>query len=569
MPKMEFKFKMYDDERGSIASTAKKIYILESEGDYPKALIKLDASEYCKLSKFEVCEIKRDGELFFKGRVLSIALQGNEMEVELTTNMSIDDVLPPKEQFQSLNLFEKFKNDNPELFRPVSNEEFSRIGEKSTSSIVAPDGEIIDIKDDAIIEKTLRVEQSNSLPINEVKVEVQASWIARESGDVNLSAKIENRFKMAKVNTLTPKKLENSWPDFGKRISSKTSKTTKYFIGSSKLREIYAQGMPKITIDKTIPQLSLMKHVFDNKLMISWDYDQYITETVSLDIINNLNAPRETRMCEAMAPTLGVLDQLNFNIFSKKGSKKIREQWCETSCQGRRANASLDNSSETPCYNSRGPFLKNKKSVRINLKNVQEYIENAYESSFFRSTTGNLLLNEILKSIGNYIAISLRNIEISLELLENDELKNLSCKNWITIRGVNYKVTQIERIIDSTHNMLRIKAGAFGFNFPNNKFIEPIKLPKEQKKEPYAEDIIQDISVQNDADGQYEKLLKYISSLKQKKEITFSNYKSLITKFLNENQTKLQITAKPLKTEHCKKKFINAGKIYFCGFDKE
>ncbi len=393
-----------------------------------------------------------------------------------------------------------------------------KTGEKVESNILEPIDRPIDIEKD-IIDKTLKLEKSNDLPLCEINLEIKSAWIAKRDGDINLSAKIENRFKMAKVNTLTPKKLEDSWPEFGDRICGSAGKSTKYTVGRSRLREIENRNMPGITIDSTIPQLKFTKHIYDNKLMISWDFEQYMSETINMNIINNFASGSK----KVYSSALNTLDQLNLNI------------------------------------------CKNKKNLNINLKNVQEYLERPYENSFFRSKNGKLILNEILESVGNYMALSMRNIEISFEIFETEEFQNLSCKDWIKFRGMNYKITQIEREIDANFSKLKIKARAFSENLPKKNFIENIELPAEEKVDLHAEDIISDITIQNESEKQYEKLLDFISEQKRNKKINKDNYRSLISKFLNENQTKIQIIAKPLKTEHCEKKFINQGNVYFCG----
>lgn len=512
---IECKFQTFDGKEVE-SNAAKKIYILESEGGYPSALIRFDKREYDALNKSENCEIRRNGILFFKGRVSSICFEGDEIEIELTTNV-FDDAAPPKKRHEGADLLNKFRDENPDLFTKISKEEFTKIGEKIDSNILEPINDPIDIEEN-VIDGTLKIEKSNDLPLDELDLEIKGAWIAKHDGDINLSAKIENRFKMAKINTLTPKKLEDSWPQFGDRVSGKAQKATKYTIGRSRLREIETKNMPKITIDSTIPQLKLTKHIYDNKLMISWDYEQYTSETIHMKIMNSLSKKSK----KVFAPALGTLDQLNLNL------------------------------------------RKNKKKLNINLKNVQEYIESPYERSFFRSKNGNLILNDILKSIGNYIALSMRNIEISFETLETEVLTNLNCSDWIKFKGTNYKITKIEREIDENSSRLKIKARAFCANLAKTNFIDNLDLPKEKAPELHAKDIITDIAIQNEAGRQYEKLLDFISEQKRKGAIHKDNYRSLITKFLNENQTKIQIIAKPLKTEHCEKKFIDHGEIYFC-----
>ncbi|MBR1480269.1 MAG: hypothetical protein IJ599_05300, partial [Alphaproteobacteria bacterium] len=468
----------------------------------PHAAIHLDSSEYGTLRGFEFCEIRRDGVLFCKGRVKTLLLEGSAMQIELTTDLG-DPTEPPAKRFEGSSMLLKFKNDNPDLFTQISREEHSLTGDRLTSDITEPTEPPVAVDDD-IIDDTLHIEQANDLPIDELDLELKASWIAKREGDLNLSAKLENYFKMGRVNTLTPRKLEDAWPEFGDRLTSYGTRATKYVITRSRLRLVERLPTPTISIDPTIPRLNFSKCVYDNKLRISWDYEQYTTETLQLQILNDLSKHRR----------------------------------------------------EAP---------PNKKTLRINLKNVQEYLSSPYESSFFRSPNGDAILNAIVQSIGNYMALSERNVEVSFEALENERLSTLTCKDWITIKGERYKITQIERSITCYESRIKIKARAFGAKLPpGTGFLTKVILPPEQKKPFSPGDVIRDIVVQNEADTQYEKLLKFISEQKANKTINKSNYKALISKFLHENQTRIQIVTIPLKTEHCEQKIIPPVTLHFC-----
>ncbi len=112
---IEFKFKAYNGDE-IVPQSAKKLYILETEGDYPKAVITFDKTEYDALNKTENCEITRNGNLFFKGRVSSISFEDDEIEIELTTNVA-DDCAPPKKRHEAADVLDKFRNENPDLFK--------------------------------------------------------------------------------------------------------------------------------------------------------------------------------------------------------------------------------------------------------------------------------------------------------------------------------------------------------------------------------------------------------------------------------------------------------------------
>ena len=241
-----------------------------------------------------------------------------------------------------------------------------------------------------------------------------------------------------------------------------------------------------------------------NRLLISWDFDQYMNESVAVRILSGANMQR--------------------------GRSKI---------------------------------------LNINLRNVQEYIENPSCTSFFRSENGMAILNAIVKSIGDFMALSWRNIEIWCELIEDATIANLSCKDWVKLQDKIYKVTKIEREISPGKNVIKIKARAFSAEIPANQSMQEIVLPKEETTILTPEDIVEDILVSNEADVQYEKLLNFISKLKAENKINKNNYKGLINGFLNEHQTKIQIITRPLKTEHCEKRVVEPITVCFCNGGKK
>lgn len=490
-------FKMSDSSNSGVeAKTVQNIYLLEQEGEYPKTVIRMNSSEYTNLKSFEFCDITRNKKLFFKGRVCSLTIIGEIMEIELTSDIR-GDFCPEKIRRESADIVEKFKEENPELFTKISTEEFLRTGERVSAKMQAPKTPPIEI-DDNVVDGTLVSKKALDAPISEVNLSLKAAWISRRQGMVPISTKIEKRFKMARINTITPKKLESSWPEFGDRIRSHGTTATKYMIASSRLRESRVQTLPSVVIDNSIPKLRINKHIYENRLLISWDFEQYMNESITVRILSDANIPQ--------------------------GKSKI---------------------------------------LNINLRNVQEYIEKPSSTSFFRSENGVAILNAIVKSVGDFMALSWRNIEILCELIEDETIANLSCKDWVKLHGQIYKIVKIEREISPGRNIVKIKARAFSTEIPENQSIPEIAIPKEKTKILTPENIVEDILVSNEADIQYKKLLNFISTLKAKNEINKNNYKSLINGFLNENQTKIQIITRPLKTEHCEKKVVEPITVYF------
>ena len=503
MSKIVCIFKTSDSDKSGVeAKTVQNIYLLEQEGEYPKAVIRMSSVEYNALKSSEFCDITRDEKLFFKGKICSLTLMGEIMEFELTTDIK-GDFFPEKIRRESADIVEKFKEENPELFTKISTEEFLRTGECVSAKIDAPETPPIEI-DNNVVEGTLVSEKSINTPISEINLSLKAAWMSKRQGMVPISTKIEKRFKMARINTITPKKLESSWPEFGDRIRINGTTATKYMIASSRLRKSSVQTFPSIVIDDSIPKLRLNKHIYENRLLISWDFDQYMNESIAVRILSDAKMPQ--------------------------GRSKI---------------------------------------LNVNLRNVQEYIETPSSTSFFRSKNGTAILNAIVKSIADFMVLSWRNIEISCELNDDETIANLSCKDWVKLRNKTYKVTKIEREISSRKNVIKIKAQAFSSKFPANLSMSEIVIPQEKAKILTPEDIVEDILVSNEADTQYEKLLNFISKLKIENKINKNNYKSLINSFLHENQTKIQIVTRPLKTEHCEKKVIEPITVYFCNGGKK
>lgn len=470
--------------------TVKKIRTIEKEGELPVILLTLDISEYQSICELKFCEVIRDNKLFFDGIVTNLIIQGSLIEITARTKDTITNFQSTETEKEVQGMIDNFREENPEIFTKTSVEECSKTGIRTTSSLKAPSETPFPI-DSYIICDSLKIEESKEMPISEVNLSIKAAWISKKEGAVNLSTKIENRFKMARINTLTPTKLENSWPEFGDRIRSNGTAATKYMISSSRLRETELQLFPAISIDEKIPPLKLSKHIYENRLQIAWDFEQYMNETIHINL------------CTAT---------------TSKGTAK---------------------------------------SIRINLGNVQGYIDDPYQTSFFRNRNGRAILNEIIKSIADYVTLSWRNIEVSFDMIGTNSNANLSCKDWVQIQGRNYKIIQIEREIDSDKEIIRAKARAFGIDISRTETNPPVlDLVEERPVDLSVDDVIEDIAVQNEADVQYEKLLKFISTSKKDNSINQRNYKSLINSFLNENQTKIQIITKPIKTEHCEKKII-------------
>lgn len=507
MTNIKFIFTKEDNTEMVSMPESNGVYILEKEGEYPKAVLKFHSKYYNSLNTFDICEIFRNDELFFKGRINSFVRFGDEMEVDLTTyHEDIDDEFPKNDHELESDIFIKFKKENPDLFTKINNTEFSRIGEKTETPILNPkeNDDVIEIED-KIINGSLKFKKDDWKIISGVDFEVSGSWVFDVSGDIDLTNKISNRFKEGKVNTLTPNKLKDSWPKIFDKLPISKFETeekiyksngyTKYFIGKSKLNEERNIKIPLNIGVEDVPEISMNRTFFDHSLTLSWEYQQFITEKFKAIIFNNFS---------------------NHN---------------------------------------------NVKKIKINLKNIQEYIEDSYQKSFFESEIGRSIIKEILNGVGNYMAISMRNIEASFELPLNEETMKLSCNSWIRIDDHNLKITEIQRNFAENDEGASIKIKAMGFENPikgdKTEFLELPNFSNSEEKIINPDDVIHDISVYNDANSQLEKLHKHINELKLSKEIEKNNYKNHINKFLNSIQTRIMITAKPLKKKHMELKVID------------
>lgn len=193
-----------------------------------------------------------------------------------------------------------------------------------------------------------------------------------------------------------------------------------------------------------------------------------------------------------------------------------------------------------------------KKTLVINLQNVQEYIENQLEHSFFTTALGKRILNKIYQSVQNFMLFSRRNMTISCELPLAVGMSDLGCGDVIELQGKTAQITELHYVFEAFDHKLKIVAKTFS---QNPKTATECKIPeitRPKRKEFSENDVLYDINIKNDADAQYTKLRKFIHENKLNK----SNYKQLLKTFFRENQTEINIITKPLKTKHCELNII-------------
>lgn len=146
------------------------------------------------------------------------------------------------------------------------------------------------------IDGTLSAESSDP-PINEVLVEVSASWTQKRRGWFDASDAVDAAFG-GQPNTLTPEDFENRWPRVGDGVGNDSG----YVVRSSNLKRVYPedplkpleagpfQGSSEIYNYVTDANLeapmaravTLERAWYEGELSISWSADQARRETVRI-----------------------------------------------------------------------------------------------------------------------------------------------------------------------------------------------------------------------------------------------------------------------------------------------
>ncbi|MDR1476486.1 MAG: hypothetical protein LBI20_04230 [Holosporales bacterium] len=497
----KFQLNFYNSNEHFVTTDILDISISESENEMPKCIIAVPAKILEITEKFSNCDVLWGDLLLFKGNLISFSLVSNCEILQISLQIAYDPGRSGEKNIDShRDLLEKFRTENPEVLIPLTINQVSRTGDIRPSSFVVVESVADDSinLDHKILRDSFKMINHGAKSIGNIDLEISASWVARREGDLEISSRIANRFSAGKVNTLTPKKLNHSWPCFGDRIAHhQNARATKYFIGRSRLErdDSMTTYTPEISIAEDIPRFRLRREFFDNKLTVSWGFDQFVTETVRTNIRKSID-----------------------KSFSKQ--------------------------------------------MKINLHNVQEYIDDQTIPSFFSTDIGISILEEIFSGIGNYLVLSMRNIEFSFEVPFDEETVQIGCDSWIKIQNRMAKVTGMNIEISKSKKIIKITAAAFA-NYEKvrqkvaeQSMLRPSQIPRPNEADFGVADVLQDIRIQNDAEMQFRKLMAYIEDLKRIGKINKCNYKSLISSFLSENQTTITIIAKPLKTKHHEKRFI-------------
>lgn len=470
--------------------------IKETEGLPPKALIAV--IQTVGVGGIREAVLKDGNDVIFSGVVEKIE-QGENLTIltvtKPTTEIKIDKATIDQDIIELL--YDNKNLETPEIFCKLNVPYYDRVSNTPSSvSIIKQETEPI-ILDQQIIKNSLRIQKINNA-VSSVNLEISCSWISKAEGDIDISSKISGKFPGGRINTLTPKSLEKSWPRFGEKITgTQIARQSRYYVGHSRLSPENTMHMnasdiytPLISIDSET-SFKLKRSWYDHTLSICFDYDQPRKETIKLTLNNN-------RIVQGMP-----------------------------------------------------------KNIKINLRSVQEYIENDYIISFFQTKLGRKTYKYIAQMAALYIAYSMRDTLFSFSIPYTPRIK---CSDWITVRN---RIAKISALRFKNNRIIEVEAIGFSDETFRKQFNSTkLQFPDIGKTEPKAissKDIIHDIVVENDGISQTTKLLTHLKSLGH--TLNKANYKQLINKFLNENKTSIKIITRPLKTRYCESNTIDLGEI--------
>ena len=411
-------------------------------------------------NKYTNCRILIDDEVVLDGQINEIK---NDSVSYTYTIDAVSNLEPlPNDTDELIN---KFKIENPSIFYPDIKK-----SDKPPLKDIA----------EWIIKDTLRTKINQDLPIHEINLNINASWLRCVYGAIDLTNKIKHVLVGRPLSTVTPNKLKHSWfKVFTPFYSNKLSRPTKYFVAHSKLIE---ESSTPITFNN---KFTLHKTNFQYELAIGWEYEQLEYEEIQCKIINKL-------------------------------VPKIPD-----------------------------------KTLNIDLHNVQEYMPDIYQQSFFKTDNGKKISNTILHEVIKYIEGSMYNIEVQFKIPIHYHM--LSLHQPIKLKENTLYVQKIEYVYDANGSYINVSCiGSQYKNIDSNN--REIKLPDSKQKSIGTGDIIDKIIIQNDADVQIPKVRKFASD-------KFNDNKIALREFLHKNQTKLIIKTKPLKTSYINKNMYEAMQI--------
>lgn len=188
------------------------------------------------------------------------------------------------------------------------------------------------------------------------------------------------------------------------------------------------------------------------------------------------------------------------------------------------------------------------KILNIDLHNVQEYISNSYQQSFFKTDNGEKISNIILREAIKYIENSLYNIYVQFRVPIN--YSTFSLYQPIELNGNTLYIQELEYVYEAKESYISVTCIGSQYKHINGNDIK-LKLTNDNQKNVGVGDVIDKIIIQNDADVQIPKVKKFVLE-------NFHNNKNALREFLYNNQTRLIIKTKPLKTSYINKTIYKA-----------
>lgn len=469
--------------------TINKNNIVSVKINSKQATVVIMSNSHFDNMQFHYCEISTDL-IKFIGNVI-------EINCDKQTCTYLVEALGQEQHIYEVDktdtLMQKFCQENPDIFQP---------------RCLKLNREPINI--DNWIE-TLNVSVNQKSPIKTVNLRIKASWLKSVYGRVDITNKLRYILLGKTLATITPNKLMHSW---FKTFDFLQKTSRQYFIAHSKLTE---ERSTPITFDK---KLTLKKSEFKYELAVGWEYEQLETEEIQCKITNN---------AIAFPP---ITDEL------------IKNTLITDECNSEQP-ATVNSISDKTTVNKA-------KEILIDLHNIQEYLPDTYQQSFFKTDVGKKISNLILREIIEYMKNSLDNIMVQLRVPICSDLPQLLLYQPIKLYDYIVYIKELTYVYTANANYMDVTC--IGSQYKpitiNNEV--SLVLTKDETRNITVDDVIDKIIIQNDADTQISKLHDFITKSTCENGST-KDLKTSVNDFLNKYQTKVIIKTKPLKTSYMNK----------------
>jgi hypothetical protein len=426
--------------------------IVEEEGIFPYAIVKVsEIQQFVVSTALHGTILENDSELF-SGTVSEISEESRITTIVLTVQEHADftgsESVDPDISRLLYNNAEYL-----ELTNKLEVSHFGKVMDCPVRNVSTIEDNNITCLDDIILKDSIKIQTFRDSAISHVDLEISASWVAKIDGDIDITSKIANRFSEHKINTLTPQKLEASWPHFGDKMTvTNFAKQSRYFVGFTRL--VLANTMHMNRENLLVPisiadgkSLFLRRKWYDHKLSICYGYDQFRKDNIKLII--------------------------------------------------------------------RNPYAMNGtgKKMHINLGNVQEFISG---ENFFETEIGQKGYSHIVKMVGQHIAASMRDVKISFSakyLPHIDCATWIYVAGYISkVSKIETKDNRTIKVEAMAFSDERVR----NFLKQTNNIVHVPEIEKKHNHEITSEDIIHDIIIDNDGFTQAEKLYTFLQQNKSK-----------------------------------------------------